>query len=154
MSYRRHITRLVTIIGLVVIGFIVVRSLLVPDSFGEYGHFRGANLEEQMALQPLYQGADHCKECHQTQYDDWQEGGHLTVTCEVCHGHWEIHNGNLETMTAVNTGEACLICHLKLAGRPGDFSQIESFAQHLKDQDASEEDAEGCVDCHDPHAPL
>ena len=154
MSYRRHITRLVTIIVLVVIGFIVVRSLLVPDSFGEYGHFRGANLEEQMALQPLYQGADYCKECHQVQYGDWQEGGHLTVTCEVCHGHWEIHNDNLKTMTAVATSDACLICHLKLSGRPENLSQIESFAQHLKDQEVSEEDAEGCVDCHDPHAPL
>ena len=154
MSYRRHIIRLVTIIGLVIIGFIVVRSLLVPDSFGEYGHFRGANLEEQMALQPLYQGSDKCKDCHQAQYSDWQESGHLTVTCEVCHGHWEIHNGNLKTMTAVNTSDTCLICHLKLAGRPGNFPQIASFAQHLKDQDLSEEDAESCVDCHDPHAPL
>ena len=154
MSYRRHITRLLTIIGVVVVGFIVVRSLLIPDSFGEYGHFRGANLKEQMAISPLYQGADQCKECHQSQYSDWQESGHLSVTCEVCHGHWEIHNGNLKTMTAVTTSDACLICHQKLAGRPETLSQIESFVQHLTDQELSEEDATGCVDCHDPHAPL
>lgn len=154
MSHRRHITRLLMIIGVVVVGFIAVRSLLVPDSFGEYGHFRGANLEEQMAILPLYQGSDQCMECHQSQHSDWQESGHSSVTCEVCHGCWEIHNGNLKTMTAVASVDACLTCHLKLSGRPVDFSQIESFAQHLKDQDLTEEDAEGCVDCHDPHAPL
>ena len=96
-----------------------------------------------------------CLTCHVTGYNPdsgtWDADG---VTCEACHGHWEIHNGNLETMTAATTSDACLTCHQKLAGRPENFLQIESLAQHLTDQELSEEDATGCVDCHDPHVPL
>jgi len=154
VSHRSHIVRLLTIIGVLVVGFVIVRSLLVPASFGEYGHYRGDNLSEQMAILPVHQGPDMCGQCHEEQYGDWQDGGHLTVTCEVCHGHWEIHNGNLTTMTAVNTSDACLLCHQHITGRPESFSQIAGFVQHLKDQELSEEDADGCVDCHDPHAPL
>jgi hypothetical protein len=46
------------------------------------------------------------------------------------------------------------LCHQKLTGRPVDFSQIESLARHLQDQDMSDEDEYDCIDCHDPHMPL
>ena len=156
MSYRGHFLRLIIIIGILVVVFLVVRALLIPESFGKYGHYRGANVAEHMVLPPLYQGSEMCEQCHQVEYGEWKESNHSGVNCEICHGPWVIHNDELKTMLALKTPESCLICHLRLVGRPVDFSQIETFVQHLKDQDLSEEDvAESiCVDCHDPHAPL
>lgn len=154
VSYRRHITRLLIIIALLIVGFLVVRSLLIPASFGEYGHYRGNNLEEQMNIPLVHQSSDFCSECHQLQLNDWMESGHRSVNCEVCHGHWEIHNGNLKTMTADKGSGACLLCHQKLTGRPSDFPQIGSLAMHLEEQEVSEEDEYDCIDCHDPHMPL
>ncbi|MBW1824527.1 MAG: cytochrome C, partial [Deltaproteobacteria bacterium] len=44
MSPGKHITRLLIIILVLVVGFLVVRSLLIPKSFGNYGHYRGDNI--------------------------------------------------------------------------------------------------------------
>ena len=154
MSNRRHLTRLLIIIALLIVVFLIVRSLLIPTSFGEYGHYRGDNVEEQMNIPLVYQGSDFCSECHQVQFNDCKESGHRSVNCEACHGHWEIHNGNLKTMTADKGSEPCLLCHQKLTGRPVDFPQIESLALHLAEQEMSEQDEYNCIDCHDQHIPL
>ena len=64
MEHRKHITRLLIIIAVLIPSFIVVRSLLIPQSFGKYGHYRGDNVQEQMNLPLVYQGADFCEDCH------------------------------------------------------------------------------------------
>jgi hypothetical protein len=142
------------IIGALVLGFAVVRSLLIPESFGTYGHYRGDNLAEQMTMPLVHLESGFCTDCHQDQHKSWQESNHRTVNCEVCHGHWEIHNGNLKTMTAAKSNEACLLCHQALTGRPASVSQVKSFALHLAEKEETGTDVKTCVECHDPHAPL
>ena len=154
MSPRKHITRLLTIIAVLVVGFLVVRSLLIPESFGKYGHYRGDNIKEQMNLPLVHLGSSFCKDCHETQYGNWQGSSHATVNCEVCHGHWEIHSGTVKTMTADKSKDACMICHQKLTGRPENFPQIVSFSKHMEDNEMQEEDLQNCLECHDPHEPL
>jgi len=142
------------IIAAVVVVFSLMRLFLIPESFGKYGHYRGDNREEQMNLPIVHQGSDYCKDCHQDKYKDWQGSGHRGVNCEVCHGHWEIHNGNLKTMPAVKNNDTCLLCHQELTGRPENVPQIKSFALHLAEQEVAEGDVLTCVECHDPHAPI
>ncbi len=154
MSYRSHTIRLVMIIGALVAVFALVRSFLIPESFGTYGHYRGANLAEQMEMPLVHMESAFCMDCHQEQHTDWRSGNHRTVNCEVCHGHWEIHNGNLKTMTAVKGNDACLLCHQALTGRPASLSQVKSLALHLAEKEKSGTDAQTCVECHDPHTTL
>jgi len=156
MKHKKHIIRLLIIIVVLVVGFLVIRALLIPKSFGRYEHYRGDNIKEQKDMPMVYQESAFCKDCHETQYGNWQGSSHATVNCEVCHGHWEIHNGRVKTMTADKSNDACMICHQKLTGRPEKFLQIASFNKHMEDTEMQEEeeDIQNCLDCHDPHEPL
>jgi hypothetical protein len=143
----------VVIILALVAGFALVRSFLIPESFGTYGHYRGDNLAEQMNMPLVHLESAFCRDCHLEQFKVWQDNNHRAVNCEVCHGHWEIHNGNLETMTAVKSNDACLLCHQALTGRPEIVSQIKSFDLHRDEVKKPGVDGQTCVECHQPHAP-
>lgn len=45
-------------------GLITARTLLVPDSFGDFGHYRADNTAEVAALELAYAGAQACGDCH------------------------------------------------------------------------------------------
>jgi len=154
VEHREHIIRLLIVIGVVVVFLFLIRWLLIPQSFGRYGHYRGDNVGEQMDLPLVHMESFFCKDCHEVQYGDWQDNGHSLVNCEVCHGHWEIHNGRVKTMTAVKNDDTCMICHQKITGRPEDFSQIVSLALHMEDKEKPEESDLNCLSCHDAHVPL
>ena len=154
MEHREHIIRLLIVIVFVVVILFLVRWFLIPQSFGRYGHYRGDNVKEQMDLPLVYLESAFCKDCHEVQYNDWKDNGHSSVNCETCHGHWEIHNGRVKTMTAIKSDDTCTMCHQKLTGRPDSFPQIVSFSKHIEEQEVSEEDILNCLDCHDPHVPL
>jgi len=154
VEHREHIIRLLIVIVFVVVILFLVRWFLIPQSFGRYGHYRGDNVKEQMDLPLVYLESAFCKDCHEVQYNDWKDNGHSSVNCETCHGHWEIHNGRVKTMTAIKSDDTCTMCHQKLTGRPDSFPQIVSFSKHIEEQEVSEEDILNCLDCHDPHVPL
>ena len=154
VEYKRHITRLVVVVVVIIVGFFLARSFLIPKSFGKYGHYRGDNLKEQMSLPLVYLGSGFCKDCHEVQYSDWEDNGHSSVNCEACHGHWEIHNGRVKTMTAIKSIDGCTMCHQESTGRPDSFPQIVSLTEHTEDKEIPEEDDLNCLSCHDPHVPL
>jgi hypothetical protein len=154
LEHREQITRLLIVIVFVVVILFLIRWFLIPQSFGRYGHYRGDNVKEQMDLPLVYLGHAFCKDCHEVQYGDCQDNGHSSVNCETCHGHWEIHNGRVKTMTAIKSDDTCMICHQKITGRPEDFPQIVSLNEHMEDKEKPEEDALNCLSCHDPHLPL
>lgn len=153
VKHKKHIIRLLIIIVVLVVGFFLVRELLIPESFGRYGHYRGESVKEQMDVPLVHLGSDFCKDCHEMQYANWLGNKHVTVNCEVCHGHWEIHNGNLKTMKEVNSDDVCMICHQRLTGRPEGFPQVVSLVKHMEDKGEPAEGAEACLSCHDPHKP-
>ena len=154
MEHGKHITRLCIVVLVIVAGFLLIRSLSIPESFGTYGLYRGDNVDAQMDLPLVHLNSDFCKDCHEEQYGDWEDNEHASVNCEVCHGHWEIHNGFVKTMTANQSDESCLICHQALTGRPDDFPQVVSLTEHIKEKEIPEEGADRCLSCHDPHVPL
>ena len=92
VGHKKHITRLLVVVVVILVGFFVMRSFLIPASFGKYGHYRGDNVKEQVNVPLVHMESAFCKDCHDIQYSDWKSDEHLTINCEVCHGHWEIHN--------------------------------------------------------------
>ena len=145
-----HLKRAFLILVLVIIGFLFVRSFIVPESFGQYGWYRGDSVAELRDIPVGYAGSTSCSginnECHKTTYSIWVDSRHKTVNCETCHGPAEKHVIDTRIMPepANDTRDFCGLCHFKRAARPADFPQIdpETHGENLK-----------CAYCHNPHKP-
>ena len=60
-----HLFRFAFLFVVAFVVFLLVRHFVVPKSFGEYGHYRGAAIGE-IAARPLhYAGHETCETCHQ-----------------------------------------------------------------------------------------
>jgi hypothetical protein len=160
MGHYNHIIRFCILLLVVVIGFLIIRSITVPESFGiygsyTYGYHRGDSDAEQAAKPVVFQGIEKCQECHEEQFEEWNEGGHVTLACEACHGYWQAHNNNTKDKVLKDTSvESCMLCHRKLNARPEKSSQIVSFTQHMEEQEQEIAADTVCTDCHSPHMPL
>ncbi len=143
-----HIKRAVALLVMAIIGFIFVRSFIVPGSFGQYDWYRGDSVIDNRNLPVGYAGSGSCGEenCHKTIYKIWTDSRHKTVNCETCHGPAGNHVGNIRIMPqpADDSREFCGRCHFKRAARPSSFPQIdpETHGENLK-----------CAYCHNPHKP-
>lgn len=84
MNHYKHVFRIFSFLFLVLAALFIARASLVPPSFGQYGSFRGAHLEEMLEQPVLYQGDDNCLECHEKEWD-MVDGRHGQVPCEACH---------------------------------------------------------------------
>jgi hypothetical protein len=143
-----HVKRAIIILIVVIIGFLFVRSFIVPGSFGQYGWYRGDSVAELRNLPVGYAGSGTCgdKNCHLTTYSIWINSSHKTVNCETCHGPSEDHVTDTRVMPAPanDSRDFCGKCHFKRAARPSDFPQI--------DPDTHGENNK-CAYCHNPHKP-
>ena len=66
--------------------FLLARYFLIPDDFGEYGHYRTSAVTNIITQEIQYAGHQICYECHDDIVDEKQLGYHKKVNCEVCHG--------------------------------------------------------------------
>src|ERR1035437_3048814 len=76
--------------------FLVIRHFVVPKSFGEYGHYRGAAIAEMAARPVHFAGHDTCETCHADILDAKKTGKHANVNCEACHRSEE-HTSELQS---------------------------------------------------------
>jgi len=158
MKEIRHLIRAGLLALVVIIGFTIVRFIALPKSWGEYGHYRANAVVEEMAKEPVYQGADACKKCHVQKHEEWNSGKHRVVNCENCHGQAKEHvvkpmvKSGTKTIVINRSMELCLRCHLQLLARPHDFTEIShpqiDPEKHLKGKGALK-----CFNCHNPHQP-
>lgn len=145
---RTHLKRAFALLTIAIIGFLLVRSLVVPDSFGQYGWYRGDSVIENKNFPIEYAISASCGEenCHKTIYPIWTNSKHKTVNCETCHGPSEKHVNNVRIMPepANDTNDFCGFCHFKRVARPKKFPQIdpETHGENLR-----------CIYCHNPHKP-
>ena len=143
-----HLKRAILLLAIAIIGFIAVRSIIVPNSFGQYDWYRGDSVTEIMNLPLKHASSASCGEenCHKSIYTIWSDSGHKTINCETCHGPSEKHVNNIRIMPqpANDTREFCGLCHFIRAARPSDFPQIdpETHGESLR-----------CAYCHNPHKP-
>ncbi len=146
-KFPDQVVRLAVLFIIAAAALIVARGRLVPESFGELGHFRADAVDVIVAREPRYGGWQLCVECHDTEGEEKDRSYHRTLSCEVCHGPSYAHANDLDAPLPVvprKRGEACLYCHGYLAARPTGFPQI---IERLHNPNMP------CIECHDPHDP-
>ena len=143
-----HLKRAFTLLAIAIIGFIAVRSIIVPDSFGQYGWYRANAVNDLQNFSVKHASSKSCgdENCHKEIYSIWANGSHNTVNCETCHGPSQEHVNNVRIMPspANDSRDYCGLCHFKRIARPSSFPQIdpETHGENLK-----------CAYCHNPHKP-
>jgi transcription elongation factor Elf1 len=136
---------LVFIAGIVV--FVVLRAVLVPRSFGEYGHYRGNAITEIAARPVAFAGHQTCEACHSDVLEVKSKGKHAHVNCEACHGALAKHAEDPASVepTKLDTAVLCVRCHAADGAKPRNFPQVVA---------ADHSSGLPCGTCHQPHSPL
>ncbi len=143
---REHLVRMA---GLFVAGlalFLIVRTVLVPKDFNEFGHFRTGALADNMARPMAFAGRDTCESCHPDIVDARKGSRHAAIACEACHGALAKHAEDPGSLKPVrpDARTLCLVCHREDVASPKTFKQVNPQA-HMGGQP--------CVSCHKPHHP-
>jgi hypothetical protein len=142
-----QLKRLLPLFAVFVVLFLVARYLLIPDSFGEHGHYRYKSVNENKEKTLHYAGKAMCADCHEERVSDLASGEHANISCETCHGPALAH-ANLEdsaTLILPKTREFCGLCHSFNPTR-----KLRVIAQvDLNDHNVGK----NCIDCHNPHVP-
>lgn len=127
-------------------GLIVARSLLVPETFGDIGHYRAAAIDSVAAHQKKYAGHQECTLCHGGIQQRRLASNHRGVACEVCHGPAANHvAAPLDVKPPAPRDRGfCPLCHSYNPSRPTGFPQIDPVAHNPLTP---------CITCHNPHEP-
>ncbi len=142
----QQVTRLVVVFALVGAALITARYFLVPDTFGELGHYRAASLDAIEALPISYAGRQECATCHSDVEAVRAASNHRGVSCEVCHDPAANHAAApMEVKPAIHRErDLCTVCHAFNPSRPSGFPQIDGVTHNPRME---------CANCHQPHAP-
>lgn len=122
-------------------------QLFIPQSFGQYGHYRGDNVGEWVRLPVQFSsGVAQCATCHTEKARLRSSGAHSGLSCETCHGPADAHLqlGPTAKPVVPQAAELCALCHRPVVGRPGWFPQVD-LALHSGGNE--------CTLCHNPHSP-
>ena len=74
-----QLPRLALAFTIFILLFLLLRYLLVPVTFGEYGHYRGASLIDNASAEIHYAGQQACFECHQDVEDLKKQDVHSEI---------------------------------------------------------------------------
>lgn len=140
-----HLFRFALLFVVAFVVFLAMRHLVVPKSFGQYGHYRGAAIGEMSARPIHYAGHDACETCHADILQTKSSGKHATVNCEACHGPLAKHAEDPSLQPAkLDTAVLCAGCHAASAAKPAIIKQVD-VEQHSSGL--------SCETCHKPHSP-
>lgn len=128
------------------VAFVVLRAAVVPRTFGQYGHYRGAAIAEIAARPIAFAGHDTCEACHTDVVDQKKQGKHVVVPCEACHGAQARHADDPASVTPpkLDTLVLCGRCHEANSAKPKAFPQVAT---------ADHSGGVACDTCHQPHRP-
>ncbi len=154
-----HVVRILLILITVGVVGVAVRAMVLPKSFGEYGHYRGTAIQDEMN-RPIRNGTNaSCLVCHPYIREMHMEGVHKTVSCEFCHGPVADHvkDGKVIARLPKKQGKEikrlCLRCHNQIIrARPKESIKMISMPQHLEQKHVRVD--HNCNQCHNVHAPL
>ncbi len=142
-----HLIRVMVILALGVTAFLLIRRMVIPANFGQYGHFRPAALDDIRARPIKFAGHATCEACHSDEAGMKSKGKHAHVACEACHGPLANHAEDPGSVIPKLPDPAvlCVRCHEANHSKPKSFPQV-----------ASVEHSAGlpCTTCHQPHNPL
>jgi hypothetical protein len=142
----RHLFHFAGLFVLLFVVFLVVRHYVVPKTFGQYGHYRGAAIGEVGAHAVKFAGHETCESCHTDILDVKSKGKHAHVNCEACHGALGNHASDPASVIPVKPDPVvlCARCHTASAAKPKGFPQVVP-AEHSNGLP--------CQTCHNPHSP-
>jgi len=143
IQIKRLIIAFVVFIGIM----LVLVYFLTPASWGEYGFYRGDALVEIADQIPKYMDKETCAMCHDSIAEFKNQGSHISLQCEICHGVGYLHIDDPEAnqMEIFGDNSLCLRCHLANPARPQDL-----IKQIVPDDHG---EGEECLTCHNPHQP-
>lgn len=142
-----QIKRLLVPFILAIVILVGARHFLVPKTFGKFGHYRAAAIDEIANQKIQYVGQSACVECHEDIAGEKGKSYHKDVSCETCHGASAEHVENPsehKPHLPKDRGEKCLLCHEYLVARPTGFPQIVEKTHNP---------VKLCISCHKPHDP-
>ena len=142
-----QLTRLAPAFAIFIVLFLALRHFLLPDTFGEYGHYRGASLIDNAQREIHYSGQQSCFECHQDIEDLKAQDVHSEIRCEACHGPGQKHvlSGESADILKTTSRESCGLCHARNAAK----QKSAIFQVDLKEHYIEKK----CIECHNPHQP-
>lgn len=126
--------------------FLLARHFLIPESFGQYGHYRGNSLLDNESREMNYADREDCYACHSDILETLESEMHSGLSCLICHGPGSAHveEPMLGNITKESGREFCGRCHDINPARPIDVVfQVDIKTHHTEKQD--------CIECHDPH---
>jgi uncharacterized CHY-type Zn-finger protein len=140
-----HLVRLGAIAVFGLLMFAVARAALVPDSFGRYGHYRAAAVDEIRSKPIVYAPRDSCADCHTDIVELRKASLHNPISCQTCHGPLAKHAESGENAPQKPDPKMlCARCHAANTGKPKWYPTVD-VKDHAGD--------ESCVTCHQPHNP-
>lgn len=145
-EHGQHLLRAAALLVGGTLVFVALRGFLIPDGFGDLGHFRPGALEDNARHELHFAGRQACAECHTDIVEARAGSKHERVGCEACHGALAAHAADPGSLTPElpDAHTLCLVCHRSKVTMPASFPQIDP-----------DEHAEGtvCTECHSPHHP-
>ncbi len=141
-----QVKRLLILFAIAAALLVVSRIVLMPETFGVYGHYRAAAVDEDAGSAIRYAGHLECLQCHEDVAAVKTASAHAPVACEACHGPAYAHTQDpLENKPDVpRERRACLYCHGYDLSRPTGFPQVDP------EEHGGEE---ACIACHNSHQP-
>lgn len=168
----QHIRRLISVFVVFIVLFVILQQALKPNSFGEFGHYRGEAIKENEMHEMHYAGKEKCSECHDDIWAEKAEGYHAKLYCEGCHGPGLKHAMYADKFADADElpdslklhipGERkdCALCHQKNAARTkiqfdtidnSMLVQIDAMEHNYKSKKTGK--IKKCTTCHNPHQP-
>lgn len=146
LPFPDQIKRLIAIFALLAVGWLMLRDRLVPDTFGELGHYRAVAVDSIRALPVSYLGSVVCGECHVEEAELRSASYHRDLSCEICHGPGALHleDPAANQLKPPQERGLCTVCHAYNSSRPTGFPQIDPLVHNPVDP---------CSNCHNPHDP-
>lgn len=142
----QQVPRLAVVFLVAVAGLLIARRVLIPESFGDRGHYRALAVDSIAARDVVYAGHQECTMCHGDVAQVRAAGNHKGVSCEVCHGPAASHvAAPMDVKPEISRDrDLCLLCHAYSPSRPTGFPQIDSVTHNPRMP---------CLGCHVAHAP-
>ncbi|MGB3209551.1 MAG: hypothetical protein WBB19_02485 [Desulforhopalus sp.] len=158
-KYNAHLIKLVIALIVLGVGSSIARKVFTPESMGEFGHYRGADISDQKNIAIKFQTNESCFQCHKPIRRIHKAGVHKTVSCEICHGPYGDHVkggqkiGVLPVKRGQEISQLCLRCHNKIIqARPRESIKMVGLPEHLEKKGVRLDHT--CEQCHMVHDPL
>ena len=146
LADSQHLLRAALLLVAGALLFVVMRAALVPEGFGEHGHYRSGALLDNQNPPLQFAGRAACEECHTDVVAARQGSKHERIGCEACHGPLAAHAADpgAAAPQRPDPQHLCLVCHMRKVTAPASFPQVNP-AEHGAGQ--------ACASCHLPHHP-